>query len=186
MNAVQQLDTLKSSVVDTIKQSNELNTRVPLDGILQGQLATLDEIKAGAQKRGDYATVARAEANKQKLIKEHNELIERRKKNNVGYIERQTKANLQTCEDNINFKEADDFKKEAAGKYETALKVANQRAQEHLSWICSENLCDALDVYDTKNLQNGCAFKAHVACILFGMEGAAVGASQLDDWIKKT
>lgn len=188
LDAVQRLDTLKSSVVETIKQSNEaneLNTRIPLDGILQSQLATLDEVKAIAQKRGDSATVARVEARKQELIKQQNELIERRKKNNEGYIGRQTQANLQVCEDNINFKEAVAFKKEAVGIMETALKVANQRAQEHLSWINAESLIDALDAYDDKDLQSGCAFKAHVASMLFGMEGATKAAEQIDNWIKK-
>ncbi|MEG0650683.1 MAG: T6SS effector BTH_I2691 family protein, partial [Acinetobacter sp.] len=63
--------------------------------------------------------------------------------------------------------------------------VANQRAQEHLNWINSESLLDALDVYDDQDLQNGCAFKAHVACMLFGMEGADLSAKQIDSWIKK-
>ncbi len=66
-----------------------------------------------------------------------------------------------------------------------ALKVGNQRAQEHLNWVVSESLLDALDAYDQKDLQSGCAFKAHVATMLFGMEGAEAGAKQLDDWVKK-
>lgn len=51
--------------------------------------------------------------------------------------------------------------------------------------MVSESLLDALDAYDQKDLQSGCAFKAHVATMLFGMEGAEAGARQLDDWIKK-
>ncbi|WP_367880921.1 T6SS effector BTH_I2691 family protein [Acinetobacter bereziniae] len=87
--------------------------------------------------------------------------------------------------DHLNYKEIEAFKQEVAQKYDTALKVANQRAQEHLNWVVSESLLDALDAYDQKDLQSGCAFKAHVTTMLFGMEGAEAGARQLDDWVKK-
>jgi len=64
------------------------------------------------------------------------------------------------------------------------LQVSNQRAQDHLNWINSNSLLNALDIYDTQDLKNGCAFKAHVASILSGMEGATASEKKLDHWIK--
>ena len=194
LDAVQRLDTLKGGLEQKAKSSiaqNAQNTASRIDYFEKRDtfyLNNVDQQIERAKKDKDYVEVAKLEKSRQIMIEDHerkvnaqNQQYGKEKESRLVKL----KADWQVCDDNIDFKEAEDFKKEAAGKYATALKVANQRAQEHLNWICSENLFDALDVYDTKDLQNGCAFKAHVACMLFGMEGATLGAKQIDDWVKK-
>lgn len=194
LDAVQRLDTLKGSLEQKAQQSilrNAQNTASRIDYMETKDkfyLKIIDQQIADAKKARNFMEVARLERSRQVMIQDHERKINAQ--NQQYGIEKRSrleklKADFQVCEDNIDFKEAEAFKQEAAGKYSTALLVANQRAQEHLNWINSESLLDALDVYDDQDLQNGCAFKAHVACMLFGMEGADLSAKQIDNWIKK-
>lgn len=188
LDAAQRLDTLKSSLAQSVTQfhtSREMGTRTPIDGRLQGRLLTIEELSKAAQQRGDVQEVARLEKSKQEVLKEHADLMNQREQNKEIIIEEKTKADFKVCDDNLNFEEAANFKKIASLIIENAKKLANSRAQDHLNWIISESLLDALDVYDDKDLQNGCAFKAHVASMLFGMEGADSASKKLDEWIKK-
>ncbi|WP_089603965.1 T6SS effector BTH_I2691 family protein [Acinetobacter piscicola] len=194
LDAVQRLDTLKGSLEQKAHQSiltNAQNTASRIDYLETKDrfyLNVIDTQIADAKKARDFAEVARLEKSRDIMIQDHKRKVNAQ--NQQYGIEKQSrleklKADFQVCEDNIDFKEAEAFKQEAAGKYSTALHVANQRAQEHLNWINSESLLDALDVYDDHDLQNGCAFKAHVASMLFGMEGATASAEKIDSWIKK-
>lgn len=194
LDAVQRLDTLKGSLEQKAQQSilkNAQNTASRIDYLETKDrfyLNVIDKQIADAKKARDFAEVARLEKSRDIMIQDHKRKVNAQ--NQQYGIEKQSrleklKADFQVCEDNIDFKEAEAFKKEATGKYSTALQVANQRAQEHLNWINSESLLDALDVYDDHDLQNGCAFKAHVASMLFGMEGATASAEKIDSWIKK-
>lgn len=187
LDAVHRLDTLKSSLAQRTTQyhtTREMDTRISIDGRLQGQLLTIDELSRAAQKRGDTKEVARLEQRKREVLKENAELINKREQNKQSAIEDKTQADFQVCDKNLSYSEAESFKKLASKKYETALNVANQRAQQHLNWLNSNSLHNALDIYDQKDLQSGCAFKAHIACMLFGMEGATASAKQIDEWIK--
>lgn len=194
LDAVQRLDTLKGSLEQKAQQSiltNAQNTASRIDYLETKDrfyLNVIDKQIADAKKARDFSEVARLEKSRDIMIQDHKRKVNAQ--NQQYGIEKQSrleklKADFQVCEDNIDFKEAEAFKKEAAGKYATAIQIANQRAQEHLNWINSESLLDALDVYDAQDLQNGCAFKAHVASMLFGMEGATVSAEKIDSWIKK-
>ncbi|WP_332605332.1 T6SS effector BTH_I2691 family protein [Acinetobacter sp. ESBL14] len=188
LDAAQQVDNLKGALAGSIQKfhtSREQETRTPLDGRLQGRLLTLNEMSQAAAKRGDIQEVERIRLRKQEVLREHEQLLQRRGNNAEQAIRLDTKASWQTCDENLNYAEVEAFKAEAAKKYDTALIVANQRAMDHLNWINSESLLDGLEVYDNTDLQNGCAFKSHVAAMLFGMEGATQAAEQIDRWIIK-
>lgn len=199
LDAVQRLDTLKGSLEDKVHGEilrNQLGNASRVDYIATKDkfyLNIVDKKIADAKKAKDFAEVAKLERSRQMMIEDH----ERKMKAQSEYNQKDNKkveevklaglkADWKVCDDNINFVEAENFKKEADGIFKAAEKVANQRSHEHLNWIKSDYLLDAFDVYDQKDLQSGCAFKAHVACILFGMEGADASAKQVDEWIKKS
>ena len=191
LDSVQRVESIEGSLLKNkakiVQRENEIHeqTAPAIESRYQSTLIITEQQLADAKKRNDKAAIEQFERSKKELIEQH----ERTMKTRAGHGEVVGEANFQTDRkvllDNLNYKEIEAFKQEAAQKYDTALKVANQRAQEHLNWVVSESLFDALDAYDQKNLRSGCAFKAHVASMLFGMEGAEVGAKQLDDWVKK-
>lgn len=191
LDSVQRVESIEGSLLKNkakiVQRENEIHeqTAPAIEARYQSTLIITEQQLADAKKRNDKAAIEQFERSKKELIEQH----ERTMKTRAGHGEVVGEANFQTDRkvllDNLNYKEIEAFKQEAAQKYDTALKVANQRAQEHLNWVVSESLLDALDAYDQKNLRSGCAFKAHVASMLFGMEGAEVGAKQLDDWVKK-
>lgn len=191
LDSVQRVESIEGSLLKnkakTVQRENEIHeqTAPAIETRYQWTLNIIEQQLADAKKRNDKADIEQLERSKKTHIEDH----ERKMKKRAGYGEEVGEANYQADRkvllDNLNYKEIEAFKQEAAQKYDTALKVANQRAQEHLNWVVSESLLDALDAYDQKDLQSGCAFKAHVATMLFGMEGAEAGAEQLDDWIKK-
>lgn len=194
LGAVQRLDNLKRNLEQTANNSITQNAQSTISRIdyfrtTDGNIIKrIDDDIAQAKREKDFTRVAELEKSKQIKIED----IERKEQAQTHQygIEKNSrleklKADWAICEDKIDFNEAERFKKESAIVFSTALKVADQRAQEHLNWIKSNPLHDALDAYDQKDLQSGCAFKAHVACMLFGMEGATKAAEQLDAWIKK-
>ncbi|MCF0265355.1 hypothetical protein KW868_12930 [Acinetobacter guillouiae] len=191
LDSVQRVESIEGSLLKNkakiVQRENEIHEQTAefIENRYKSTLIRIEQQLVYARKRNDTAEIAQLERSKKELVEDH----ERTMKTRAGHGEVVGEANFQTDRkvllDNLNYKEIEAFKQEAAQKYDTALKVANQRAQEHLNWVVSESLFDALDAYDQKNLRSGCAFKAHVASMLFGMEGAEAGAKQLDDWVKK-
>ncbi|ELW86086.1 MULTISPECIES: T6SS effector BTH_I2691 family protein [Acinetobacter] len=191
LDSVQRVKSIEGSLLKNkekiVQRENEIHeqTAPAIEIRYKSNLNAIEQRLIYARKWNNTAEIEQLEQSKKLLIEEH----ERTMKKRAGHGEEVGEANYQTDRkvllDHLNYKEIEAFKQEVAQKYDTALKVANQRAQEHLNWVVSESLLDALDAYDQKDLQSGCAFKAHVATMLFGMEGAEAGAKQLDDWIKK-
>ncbi len=191
LDSVQRVKSIEGSLLKNkekiVQRENEIHeqTAPAIEIRYKSNLNAIEQRLIYARKWNNTAEIEQLEQSKKLLIEEH----ERTMKKRAGHGEEVGEANYQTDRkvllDNLNYKEIEAFKQEVAQKYDTALKVANQRAQEHLNWVVSESLLDALDAYDQKDLQSGCAFKAHVATMLFGMEGAEAGAKQLDDWVKK-
>lgn len=194
LDAVQRIDTLKGSLnqklENRLKDNAKLDadTRPYLDSRDQRKIDIIDKQIQAAQKRGDADEVKELQRSRQVAIEDHARLMKKRTEQ-VAVMNKHSedgiKADFQTVEDNVDLKAVADFKKEVAVKLDNAMEVANQRAQDHLNWINSDSLLSALDIYDTKDLKNGCAFKAHVASLLSGMEGATASENKLDSWIKK-
>ncbi len=194
VHAVQMLDTLKGSLekkaMGSIAQ-NVQNTASRIDYFKTTDgniIRRIDDEIAQAKKEKDFQRVAELE--KARLIKiedikrkenAQNTQLEKDKESRLVKL----KADWQICDDNINYKEVDDFKKAAVTQFNVALELANKRSKDHLNWINSNFLHNGLDAYDPKDLQSGCAFKAHVACLIFGMEGSIQSEKQLDEWMKK-
>ncbi|BDM22359.1 hypothetical protein KMS_R21160 [Pseudomonas sp. LRP2-20] len=63
-----------------------------------------------------------------------------------------------------------------------AEQAAEERAHDHLLWLTSEPLLQALDRYDNADLINGLAFAEQTGLCVIGMELSELGTKLLDYW----
>ncbi|MDH0650267.1 hypothetical protein N5D31_26060, partial [Pseudomonas sp. GD03867] len=63
-----------------------------------------------------------------------------------------------------------------------ARQAAQERAQDHVRWLTSERLLQALDRYDNADLSHGLAFAEQTGLCVIGMELAPPGARLLERW----
>lgn len=191
LDAVQRVDSIEGAlekrVTKTIEYHNQLDrdTAPYIEAKFKNRLNIVDQQIQDARRSNDSKRVQELEVSKKIILEDYNRTAKARAGEGSKVAEAWLKADFQVCFENLNYQEVDAFKKQVSSQYTSALNLSNQRAQDHLNWIKSENLLSALDIYDDKDLQNGCAFKAHVANMLFGMEGAIQAAEQIDNWIKK-
>ncbi|MCO7518022.1 hypothetical protein NJF44_25170 [Pseudomonas guariconensis] len=63
-----------------------------------------------------------------------------------------------------------------------AQQAAEDRAKDHVRWLISERLLQALDRYDNSDLINGLAFAEQSGQCVIGMEFSELGSKLLDHW----
>lgn len=62
--------------------------------------------------------------------------------------------------------------------------AAEARASDHARWAGSESLLQALDAYDSTDLENGLDYAEQTGRCIVGMEAGEAGAALLDSWFK--
>lgn len=65
---------------------------------------------------------------------------------------------------------------------QSAQENAEARARDHLVWVTSERLLQALDRYDETDPEDGLAFAEQTGQCVIGMELSQLGMQVLDDW----
>lgn len=117
-------------------------------------------------------------------------------KPHLQQFERETRAKVQARQD------AGEFKAKFDSKYgqlvdrqamhdqlqgfeevmQQAQLAAEERARDHLVWLTSERLLQALDRYDNTDLINGLAFAEQTGQCMIGLELSELGSELLDHW----
>jgi len=117
-------------------------------------------------------------------------------KPHLQQFERETRAKVQARQDAGEFKAKFDEKygqlvdrqamHDQLQRFEETLQqaqqAAEQRARDHLVWLTSEQLLQALDRYDNADLINGLAFAEQTGQCVIGLELSALGNALLDHW----
>lgn len=64
--------------------------------------------------------------------------------------------------------------------------LLEQRARDHLLWLKSDTMVNALHAYDDEDLHRGWAFAVQTGLAMLGMEASADGQAALDEWWKQS
>lgn len=75
------------------------------------------------------------------------------------------------------------LKKSLANLTNNAILAGNQRVNDHLCWIGSSFVLDALDCYDRNDLTSGFCFSHQVSECLHGMAGVPASEKFLTEWV---
>ena len=116
----------------------------------------------------------------------------------LDQFERDVRAKVQARQDAGEFKQNFDKKygplinREAMqrqlAQFEAKLRfaqyAAEARAGDHARWAASESLLQALDAYDSTDLENGLDYAEQTGRCTVGMEAGEAGAALLDSWFK--
>lgn len=116
----------------------------------------------------------------------------------LDQFERDVRAKVQTRKDAGEFKQDFDNKygplinregmqrqlEQFEAKLRFAQYAAEARAGDHARWAGSEHLLQALDAYDSNDLENGLDYAEQTGRCIVGMEAGEAGAALLDSWFK--
>lgn len=86
----------------------------------------------------------------------------------------------------LDWKAKDDIQVGFAGRDLHAKEEMDRREVDHLAWLDSEMLEQALDLYDRQEPIWGHAFSSQMSLCLFGMNGCSSGSAKLGSWWRDT
>ncbi|MCU1731217.1 MULTISPECIES: T6SS effector BTH_I2691 family protein, partial [unclassified Pseudomonas] len=89
-------------------------------------------------------------------------------------------------QDRLDWKAKERIQAEFARVDRKAQEEMDRRGDDHLAWLDSEMLEQALDVYDRHQPVWGQAFASQIALCLLGMNGSSKGAAKLASWWSDT
>ena len=93
---------------------------------------------------------------------------------------------FQKYEDMLDWKGKAEIQAEFSRQDRRAQEEMDRRGDDHLVWLDSEMLEQALDVYDQNEPVWGQAFASQVALCVLGMNGSSKGAAKLASWWSDT
>lgn len=96
--------------------------------------------------------------------------------------ELEKEAGFQKYEDMLDWKAKEDIQARFARRDLEAQEEMNRRSVDHLAWLDSEMLDQALDFYDRQEPVWGQAFASQISLCLLGMNGCSRGAAKLSSW----
>lgn len=96
--------------------------------------------------------------------------------------ELEKEAGFQKYEDMLDWKAKEDIQARFARRDLEAQDEMDRRSVDHLAWLDSDMLDQALDFYDRQEPVWGQAFASQISLCLLGMNGCSRGAAKLSSW----
>lgn len=139
------------------------------------------------QKRVNEIWERASEAEKKKAIEEYHKKYNVEKTKEEIIIAAQNKSSSEwnkKYKDRFNWDAKNTFDSKVKGLIDTGVKASVNYAKDHLIWIQSKQLLNALYVYDQTTINPyGAAFYTRVMNIMHGMTGTDAGQNLMEKWL---
>ena len=194
LNSSNSIDSLKL-ILEKGLINQALNSDVMKDEKLVKYLYAKDKIPKYAtnidqreyQKRMDELWEKASNAEKQKVLDDYNKKFEPQKLKDKIQVASKAKAELvwnEKYKPKIDWNSKKSFDLKVKQLTESGKANATKYANDHINWLKSNALLQALHAYDQNEVKEyGFLFHTHVMAMLHGMSGFDAGQALLEEWL---